>query len=123
MFFHFNKETNKILTSKIKHFAFNTKAKKVRQKLLDQKNLEATLLKMLIDNDAKYIVKSANHVPIFKPVIINPKHKNCIDLKRNDHIEPNILNILKDVYVGVDTLSGWDHEEYGNTSITLFYIG
>jgi len=126
IFYSFNKDTNKILTSKIKHFAFNINAKKVRQKLLDQKNLEASLLKLLISNDMAYNLKmnsvqSKNHLSILKPVPINSKHKKCVNPEKNDHIEPTILNILKDVYVGVDFLSGCDYNEDGIMNKKLLF--
>lgn len=127
IFYSFNKDTNKILNSKIKHFAFNINAKKVRQKLLDKKNLEASLLKLLISNGMTYnlkmnTVQSKNHVSILNSSPSNSKHEKCVNLEKNDHIEPKILNILKDVYVGVDFLSGCDYNEDGNINKKLFYV-
>lgn len=55
-------------------------------------------------NDVKRI-QSEIVLPIFKSIPINIKHEKCINIEENDHIEPRILNMLKDVYVGVDYLS------------------
>jgi len=84
----FNNDDNKIFTSKIKHFAFNNNAKKVRQKILRKKHLEANILNMLITKEFKNIIQSSEHVPIFNSISINNKWGKCIDFKENDHIKP-----------------------------------
>lgn len=91
-FICFNKDDNKIFTSKIKHFAFNNNAKKLRQKILRKKHLEANILNMLITKGLKNIVQSSKHVPIFNSISINKKHEKWIDLKENDHIKPGFYN-------------------------------
>ncbi|XP_022179926.1 protein PFF0380w-like isoform X4 [Myzus persicae] len=101
----FNINDNKIFTSKIKHFAFNNNAKKVRQKLLLRKHLEANILNMLITKEHKNIIQSREHnIPIFNSISINKKFEK-FDFKENDHIEPSILSMLKDVYVDVEYLT------------------
>jgi len=87
-FTSFNKDDNKIFTSKIKHFAFNNNAKKLRQKILRKKHLEANILNTLITKELKNIIHSSEHVPILNSISINKKHENWIDLKKNDHIKP-----------------------------------
>lgn len=72
-------------------------------------------------NDMKHI-QSEIVLPIFKPIPINIKHKKSIDIKENDHIEPRILNMLKDVYVGVDYLSDCDFNKDGNIRNTIKII-
>lgn len=97
-FYSFNKDANKILTSKIKHFAFNKNAKKVRQKLLHQKHLEANSLKMLITEDKKNIPQLNMCLPTINSFPMSIKHEKCINVKQNHINEPSILNMLKDVY-------------------------
>ncbi|XP_050058427.1 uncharacterized protein MAL13P1.304-like isoform X3 [Aphis gossypii] len=104
-FSSFNNNDNKIFTSKIKHFAFNNNAKKIRQKILHQKHLEANILKILITKERKNIIQSKDHIPIFDSISINKKYEKCNNLKDNDHIKPSILSMLKDVYVDVDYLT------------------
>lgn len=104
MFYIFNKDANKILTSKINHFAFNHNAKNIRQKLFHQKHLEANNLKMLITECKKYIVQPKMCLPTINSTPMNIKFKKCINLKENHVDEPNILNMLKDVYVDGDYL-------------------
>ncbi|XP_060856901.1 probable serine/threonine-protein kinase DDB_G0283337 isoform X3 [Metopolophium dirhodum] len=83
----FNKDVDKIFTSKIKHFAFNNNAKKLREKILREKHLEANILNMLITKVHKNIIQSSEHIPIFNSISINKKYKKCIDLKENHHIK------------------------------------
>lgn len=111
----FNINDNKIFTSKIKHFAFNNNAKKVRQKLLLRKHLEANILNMLITKEHKNIIQSREHnIPIFNSISINKKFEK-FDFKENDHIEPSILSMLKDVYVDVEYLTEYcDYNTSGN---------
>lgn len=103
--FKFNKETNKILTSKLKHFAFNNCAKKNREKFLHKKHLEAIMLKNLIEENKKYTMKSDKFIPTYKSILISGKNKNSNNFKEKDHIKPSILSMLKDVYVDVEYLS------------------
>ncbi|XP_029343683.1 protein PFC0760c isoform X3 [Acyrthosiphon pisum] len=112
-FTSFNNDDNKIFTSKIKHFAFNNNAKKVRQKILRKKHLEANILNMLITKDHKNIIQPREHKPIFNSILINKKYEKCIESKENDHIAPSVLSMLKDVYVDVDYLT--EYSDY-NTS-------
>eukprot|EP00102_Acyrthosiphon_pisum_P020007 XP_016657217.1 PREDICTED: uncharacterized protein MAL13P1.336-like isoform X1 [Acyrthosiphon pisum] len=84
----FNKDVSKIFTSKINHFAFNNKAKKLREKILRKKHLEANILNMLITKEHKNIIQSSEHIPIFNSISINKKYEKCIDLKENHHIKP-----------------------------------
>ncbi|XP_060848746.1 MATH and LRR domain-containing protein PFE0570w-like [Rhopalosiphum padi] len=104
-FSSFNNNYNKIFNSKIKHFAFNNNAKKVRQKILHQKHIEANILKILITQEHKNNIQSKEHIPIFDSISINKKYEKYINLKENDHIKPNILSMLKDVYVDVEYLT------------------
>ncbi|XP_060870265.1 protein PFF0380w-like isoform X3 [Metopolophium dirhodum] len=104
-FTSFNNDDNKIFTSKVKHFAFNNNAKKVRQKILRKKHLEANILNMLITKEHKNIIQSREHKPIFNSILINKKYEKCIESKNNDHIAPSVLSMLKDVYVDVEYLT------------------
>lgn len=114
-FSSFNHNDNKILTSKIKHFAFNNYAKKVRQKILRQKHLEANILKILITKEHKHITQSKEHLPIFNSTPINIRYEKCVQSTENDHIKPNILTMLKDVYVDIEYLTEYcDHNTSGN---------
>lgn len=112
IFYEFNKDANEILTSKTKHIAFNNNTKKNRQKFLHLKNLEANILKILITENKKNIL-SKKLVTNEKPISMSCKEKECIDFNKNDHIDPSILNILKDVYVDVEYLPGYN--EYNKT--------
>jgi len=116
-FITFNNNDNKIFTSKIKHFAFNDNANKVRQIKLHKKHLEANILNTLITKEHINIIQSREHnIPIFSSILIGKKYEKCIDLKENDHIEPRILNMLKDVYVDVEYLTEYcDYNTSGNT--------
>jgi len=84
----FNKDVNKIFTSKIKHFAFNNNAKKLREKILREKHLEANILNMLITKVHKNIIPSSEHLPIFNSISINKKYKKCIGLKEKHYNKP-----------------------------------
>ena len=115
-FTSFNNDDNKIFTSKIKHFAFNNNAKKVRQKILRKKHLEANILNMLITKEHKNIIQSREHKPIFNSTLINKKYEKFIESKENDHISPSVLSMLKDVYVDVEYLTECcDYSTSGNT--------
>jgi len=115
-FISFNNNYNKIFNSKIKHFAFNNNANKVRQKKLDKKHLEANILNTLITKDHINIIRSREHnIQIFNSISIDKKYEKCIDLKENDHIEPSILNMVKDVYVDVEYITVYcDYNTSGN---------
>jgi len=84
----FNKDANKTFTSKIKHFAFNKNTKKLREKKMREKQLEANILNMLITKEYKNIIQLSKHIPIFNSISINKKYEKCIDLKENHHIKP-----------------------------------
>lgn len=119
-FSSFNNNYNKIFNSKIKHFAFNNNAKKVRQKILHQKHIEANILKILITQEHKNNIQSKEHIPIFDSISINKKYEKYINLKENDHIKPNILSMLKDVYVDVEYLTEYcDYNTSGNTLLLI----
>ncbi|KAL5238152.1 hypothetical protein ACI65C_005562 [Semiaphis heraclei] len=88
-FISFNNNYSKIFNSKIKHFAFNNNANKVRQQKLHKKHLEANILNTLITKDHINIIQSREHnIPIFNSISIDKKYEKCIDLKENDHFEP-----------------------------------
>lgn len=54
-------------------------------------------------------------LPTINSIPINIKNEKCTKLKENDHIEPIISNMLKDVYVDVDYLPEYcDYNYYGN---------
>jgi len=84
----FNKDVNKIYNSKIKHFAFKNNAKKLREKILREKHLEANILNMLITKEHKYIIQSSKHMPNINSISNNKKYEKCIDLKEDHHIKP-----------------------------------
>lgn len=96
MFYNFNKDTNKISNSKIKHFAFNNNAKKVHYKLLHLKNLEANMLNILITKEKQNIISSKKRVNA-KNTILSSKKDECIDFKKNGHIKPSILNVSNNI--------------------------
>jgi hypothetical protein len=104
-YYSFNRNANKILTSKINHFVFNTNAEKYRQKVLHQKYLEANILKMLINEDNKNIIKLEKLTPLSNSILNNMNYEKKIHVNDNDHIETNILNMLKDVYVDFEYVS------------------
>lgn len=84
------------------------------------KHLEANILRTLIMNDEKCIVQLKTPLLKFKPILSNFKYKKCTNLKNDisNHIKPSILNILKDVYVGVDYLSEYcDLNEDGKVEL------
>lgn len=115
IFYRFNKNANKILTSKTNHFVFNTNTEKFRQKVLHQKYLEASILEMLITKDNKNIIKPEKLSPTSNTLLINLSDEKKVHVKEDDHIEPTILNMLKDVYVDLEYVSEYcDYNKYGN---------
>lgn len=107
-FFTLNKDANEILNSKTQHFAFNFNAIEARTTFLRQKQWEANILKNLITKDKKNIIQSKTDLTTKTFININnKKNECCINSEEigNNHIEPNILNMLKDVYVDVEYLS------------------
>jgi len=84
---------------------------------LHKKHLEANILNTLITKEYINIIQSKEHnIPIFNSISIDKKYEKCTDLKEKDHIEPSILNILKDVYVDVEYLPEYcDYNTSGNT--------
>jgi len=86
----------------------------VRQHLFLLKCEEAKILKMLIINDKKNI-QFKKVLPSINSIVINQKYVKPIKLISNNHIEPNSLNIVKDVYVDSNYLSeSCDYEKNGN---------
>lgn len=103
-FFTLNKDANKIFNSKTQHFAFNYNALEARTKFLRQKEWEAKKLKNLIVEDKKNI-QSKIDLPTLS--FINKRKEYCMDSEEigDNHIDPTILKVLKDVYVDVEYLS------------------
>ncbi|VVC30235.1 Hypothetical protein CINCED_3A011875 [Cinara cedri] len=101
--FNFNKDANKISTSKTKHFAFDDDKKKF-QTFLQQKQLEANMLKQLIESNES-IIQSEGHVRNLNFPLFNQSRTKLISVDKNNHIEPYISQILKDFYVDFDYLS------------------
>lgn len=121
IFYEFNKDANEILNSKTKHFVFNNNIEKNRQKLLHLKNFESNILNILISEDKKNIL--SKYVKNIKLDSMNYKEEECIVFNKNDHIDSNILNILKDVYVDVEYLPEYnDYCKTGNITNTLKLI-
>lgn len=118
-FYSFNKNANKILTSKTNHFVFNTNAEKCRQKVLHQKYLEANILKMLINEDNKNIIKLEKLTPPSNSILNNINYEKEVHVKDNDHIEPNILNMLKDVYVDFEYVSEYCEDNKNGNIIEI----
>lgn len=106
----FNQDANTILTSKTKHFAFNNDAEKLRLKYLYQKNLDANNLQKIMTEDTKNI-QLQRLVPQFNPILVGYDNKNCNNPKENNHIEPDVLEMLKDVYVDFEYLSEYSMSE------------
>ncbi|XP_050522871.1 uncharacterized protein MAL13P1.304-like isoform X3 [Daktulosphaira vitifoliae] len=88
-FFYVNVDNNKIFNSKSEHHAFDINLKKSRSDMYTKKHIEGNILHDLIKGKES----------ILKPLEIS--HKTTVS---ND-IDPNILSILKDVYVDIDYLS------------------
>ncbi|XP_050522883.1 probable serine/threonine-protein kinase DDB_G0282963 isoform X17 [Daktulosphaira vitifoliae] len=112
-FFYVNVDNNKIFNSKSEHHAFDINLKKSRSDMYTKKHIEGNILHDLISKDKKCLIsqmRSSNFdIPLLlelegKESILKPleiSHKTTVS---ND-IDPNILSILKDVYVDIDYLS------------------
>jgi len=54
-------------------------------------------------------------IPTKNSNLINKKLEKCVNINESDHIEPNILSMLKDVYVDIEYLPEYcDYKKYGN---------
>lgn len=85
--------------------------------------MEANILKKLISQNHKYVVHLEKLIPNFESILMqnenDKKKKSSIKLNENDHIEPRILNMLKDVYVDVEYLSeSCDYIKDGKTILS-----
>lgn len=116
--YSFNKDANTILTSKTKHFVFNNDSVNVRLKYLHQKHLDANNFKKIITEDTKNI-QPQKYVPKLNPVLVGYNNENCNNPKENNHIEPDVLEMLKDVYVDFEYLSDCSINEKIGKIVTL----
>lgn len=76
-------------------------------------------MEQLITENNDSIIQSERRVSHLNSTLSNKSQTKLIDVNENNHIEPNILQMLKDVYVGVEYLSEiFDCNQDGNINIS-----